>query len=169
MKENPLMSQRINLLAAVVVAFMLVNVHVGDAQTSQNSNTDEAAIRKVVQQLQDGWNAHDAKTHAAAFAPDADYVVVNGSHDKGREEIQARHTQLFTGIYKNSRNVATIKSIRFLRPDVAVVHSEWNLVFDLSDAETRKGHALSTIVMTKEKGSWSITAFQNTPIRTEGR
>src|SRR5919107_513622 len=113
------MSQRINLLAVFVVALMLVNVHVSNAQPSQKMSKDETAIRKVVQQVQDGWNAHDAKTHAAAFAPDADYVVVNGSHDKGREEIQARHTQLFTGIYKNSRNVATIKRIRFLRPDVA--------------------------------------------------
>ena len=163
------MSQRINLLAVFVVALMLVNVHVSDAQPSQKMSKDETAIRKVVQQVQDGWNAHDAKTHAAAFAPDADYVVVNGSHDKGREEIQARHTQLFSGIYKNSHNIATIKSVRFLRPDVAVVHTEWNLLHDLSDSETRKGHALNTIVMTKEKGKWSIAAYQNTPIRAEGR
>ncbi len=162
------MSQRINLLAVFVVALMLVNVHVSDAQPSQKMSKDETAIRKVVQQVQDGWNAHDAKTHAAAFAPDADYVVVNGSHDKGRETIQARHTQLFTSIYKNSRNVATIKSIRFLRPDVAVVHTEWNLEFS-AGGETRKGHALNTIVMTKEKGKWSIAAYQNTPIRAEGR
>jgi len=116
-----------------------------------------------------GWNAHDAKIHAAAFAPDADYVVVTGSHDKSREIIQARHTQLFSSIYKNSRNVATIKSVRFLRPDVAVVHAEWNLLHDLSDSETRKGHAMNTMVLTKEKGKWSIAAFHNTPIRPEGR
>ena len=163
------MSQRINLFGTVIVALMLVCVQESEAQTSQNTSTDEAAIRKVVQQVQDGWNAHDAKTHAAAFALDADYVVVNGDHDKGREEIRARHTQLFTGIYKNSRNVATIKSIRFLRPDVAVVHNEWNLVHNLSDSESRKGHALNTMVMTKEKGKWSIAAYQNTPIRAEGR
>ena len=162
------MSQRINLFGTVIVALMLACVQESEAQTSQNTSTDEAAIRKVVQQVQDGWNAHDAKTHAAAFAPDADYVVVNGSHDKGREEIQARHTQLFTSIYKNSRNVATIKSIRFLRPDVAVVHTEWNLEFS-AGGEARKGHALNTIVMTKEKGKWSIAAYQNTPIRAEGR
>lgn len=152
----------------ILVALILVAALSANAQTSQKMSKDEAAIRKVVQQVQDGWNAHDAKTHAAAFAPDADYVVVNGSHDKGREEIQARHTQLFTGIYKNSRNVATIKSVRFLRPDVAIVHTEWNLLHDLSDSKSRKGHALNTIVMTKEKGKWSIAAYQNTPIRLEG-
>ncbi len=59
------MSQRINLLAVIVVAFMLVNVHVSDAQTSQKMSKDEAAIRKVVQQVQDGWNAHDAKCVSA--------------------------------------------------------------------------------------------------------
>ena len=163
------MSKRTKLLAVLILALTSVGGLAGNTQTPQNSSADEAAIRKVVQQVQDGWNAHDAKTHATAFAPDADYVVVNGVHDKGRETIEKRHTELFTGIYKNSRNVATIKSIRFLRPDVAVVHNEWNLLHDVSDSETRKGHAMNTMVLTKEKGKWSIAAYQNTPIRTEGR
>lgn len=78
------MSRRPNLSGAAIVILMLVCIQESEAQTSPNSSADEAAIRKVVQHVQDGWNAHDAKTHAAAFALDADYVVVNGSHDKGR-------------------------------------------------------------------------------------
>ncbi len=160
------MSQRIKLFAVAVVAFMSISV---PANNTQNSSKDEAAIRQVVQQVQDGWNAHDGKAFAAPFALDADYVVVNGMNMKGRETIEKGHTAIFSTIYKDSRNAGTVKSIRFLRPDVAVVHTEWNLLHDLSDGETRKGHALNTIVMTKEKGKWSIAAYQNTPIRAEGR
>jgi len=162
------MSQRIYLLAAVVVALMLVSVRVSDAQTSQSSNTDEAAIRQVIKQVEGGWNAHDAKAFAAPFAPDADYVVVNGMRARGREEIEKGHTAIFTTIFKDSHNGATVKSIRFLRPDVAVVHVEWILEFR-SGGEARKGHAMNTMVMTKDGGKWSIAAFQNTPIQAEGR
>jgi uncharacterized protein (TIGR02246 family) len=94
--------------------------------------------------------------------------VVNGMRAKGREEIERGHTAIFTTIYKESRNAATVKSVRFLRPDVAVVHVEWNLEFSAGGA-TRKGHAINTMVMTKDGGKWSIAAFQNTSIQTEGR
>jgi uncharacterized protein (TIGR02246 family) len=133
------------------------------AQTPSTVNTDEAAIRQIVQQVQDAWNAHDGKAFAAPFATDADYVVVNGMYAKGRETIERGHTAIFTTIYKDSRNVSTFKSVRFLRPDVAVAHVEWNLEFKMN-GETRKGHAMNTMILTKESGKWSIAAFQNTPI-----
>jgi uncharacterized protein (TIGR02246 family) len=155
-------------MAAGLLALMLVSVQASNTYASQNSNKDEDAIRQVVQQVQDGWNAHDGKAFAAPFATDADYVVVNGMRATGRVEIEKGHTAIFTTIYKDSHNVATVKSIRFLRPDVAVVHVEWNLEFR-AGGETRKGHAMNTMVMTKENGKWSIAAFQNTPIQPQGR
>ncbi|HEX8495447.1 MAG TPA: SgcJ/EcaC family oxidoreductase [Pyrinomonadaceae bacterium] len=162
------MSQRSKILALVIVAFVSFGVTAGNAQTPQTSSADEAAIRQVVKQVEDAWNAHDGKAFAAPFAADADYVVVNGMSIKGREAIEKGHTQIFTTIYKDSHNVATIRSVRFLRPDVAVVHIEWNLEFR-AGGETRKGHAMNTMVMTKDGGKWSIAAFQNTPIQAEGR
>ena len=107
------MSQRIRLFAVLVAAFLAFGVPVSSAQTVQTSSTDEAAIRKVVQQVQDGWNAHDGKVFAAPFATDADYVVVNGMDVKGREAIEQQHTAIFSTIYKDSHNVGTVKSIRF--------------------------------------------------------
>jgi uncharacterized protein (TIGR02246 family) len=127
---------------------------------------DEMAIRANVRQMETGWNAHDGKAFAAPFAADADYVVVNGMHAKGRNEIEKGHTGIFTTIYKDSRNAATIRSVRFLRKDVAVVHTEWNLEFT-AGGEMRKAHALSTMIMTRENGKWSIAAFQNTMIQPQ--
>jgi len=136
-------------------------------ETTSKTSKDEMAIRANVRQMETGWNAHDGKGFAVPFAADADYVVVNGMHAKGRDEIEKGHTGIFTTIYKDSRNVATIKSVRFLRKDVAVVHTEWNLEFR-AGGETRKGHALSTMIMTKDKGKWNIAAFQNTWIQPQG-
>jgi uncharacterized protein (TIGR02246 family) len=139
----------------------------GHAQTPAEAKSDEASIRQVVQQVQDGWNAKSGQAFAAPFAVDADYVVVNGMKFKGRDVIEKGHTGILTTIYKDSHNVATIKSIRFLRPDVAVVHVEWNLEFRVN-GKTEKGHAINTMVMTKDGGKWSIAAFQNTPVQPPG-
>ena len=160
------MSRRSNLFVAVAMALVLLGTEEVNAQAPPSSSADEAALRLVVQRVQDGWNAHDGKAFAAEFTPDADYVVVNGTRAKGREDIERGHTAIFTTFYKDSRNVATVKSIRFLRPDVAVVHAEWNLEFKVN-GELRKGHAINMMVMTKEGGKWSIAVFQNTPVQAQ--
>ena len=159
------MSKRLSFIAAM--AFVVFAI-MSNAQASQSASSDEAAIRQIVQQVQDAWNAHDGKAFAAPFATDADYVVVNGMYIKGREAIEQGHTQIFSTIYKESKNAATVKSVRFLRPDVAVAHVEWNLEFR-AGGETRKAQAMNTMVLTKEGGRWGIAAFQNTPIEAQGR
>ncbi|CAN5450199.1 SgcJ/EcaC family oxidoreductase [soil metagenome] len=131
------------------------------------TSKDEAAIRANVEQMETGWNAHDGKAFAAPFAEDADYVVVNGMHTKGKDAIEKGHTGIFTTIYKDSRNAATIKSIRFLRKDIAVAHVEWSLEFRVG-GEMKRGNAISTMIMIKDNGKWSIAAFQNTPIQPQG-
>jgi uncharacterized protein (TIGR02246 family) len=161
------MSFRYSFLASLMV-FLLMSVQVSATQTPQNSGKDEEAIRQIVRQLQDGWNAHDGKAFAAPFAADADYVIVNGMRITGREAIEQGHTNIFTTIYKDSHNVATVKSIRFLRPDIALVHVEWNLEFRVG-AETQKARAMNSIVLMKEGGKWSIVAFHNTPIQQDAR
>ena len=151
------------IAAAFLLTFTLSALAYGQTPSgSPAAKDDEAAIRAIVKGVEDAWNAHDGKAFAAPFAPDADYVVVNGTYLKGRDAIEQGHTQIFTTIYKESRNAATVKGVRFLRPDVAVAHIEWNM-------EVRpggnKGRALNTMVMTKENGKWHIAAFHNTPIQ----
>ena len=136
------------------------------AVRAQTPTAEEAAIKQLVQQVQDGWNAHDGTAFSAPFAADADYVVVNGMKVKGRDEIEKGHTQIFTTIYKDSRNLATVKGIRFLRPDVALVHIEWNLEYS-AGGEKKKSRAMNNWVVTKDNGKWSIASFQNTPIQAE--
>ena len=162
------MSQRTRGVAVPFMVFLSACVLVSGARAQQSSKADEDAIRQVVQQVQDGWNAHDGKAFAAPFAVDADYVVINGMMLKGREAIEKGHTGIFASIYKDSRNIATIEGIRFLRPDVGVAHVEWNLEFR-EGTETKKAQAMNTMVMTKEDGKWSIAVFQNTQIMAGGR
>ncbi len=128
-----------------------------------NSAADELAIREVIAAVESGWNAGDGDGFAASFAEDADYVIVDGRYIKGRQVIAQGHQGLFDSIYRDSHNVATVRGIRFISDDVAVAHVEWRLTFQQDEA-VRKGQAITTMVMLRANGMWSITAFQNTPV-----
>ncbi|HEX8734381.1 MAG TPA: SgcJ/EcaC family oxidoreductase [Pyrinomonadaceae bacterium] len=152
-------------ILGLIICSLIIFCATAFAQTAPNRSEDETAIREIVRQLENGWNTHDGKAFAAPFAADADYVVANGMYVKGRDGIEKGHTEIFANIYKDSRNTATIKSVRFLRKDVAAVHVEWNLEFRVG-GETKKGHAINTLIMTKESGKWNIAVFQNTSVQT---
>ena len=135
-----------------------------NAQKMTRMSRDETAIRKLIQQIQDGWNAHDPKAAAAPFAIDADFVVVTGLHLKGRDEIERGFAfRLSQPDYKASKNTITVKSIRFLRPDVAIVHTTFDIEYS-EGGEIKRDHAIETAVVTKARGRWSIIAFQNTVV-----
>ena len=133
------------------------------AQKTTDSK-DEAMIRANIEQMVKGWNMKSGAEFAKPFAENSDYVVINGMHIRGRAANAAGHQQIFDTIYKNSSLAAAVKQIRFLRPDVAVVHGESNLTFK-TGGEEKKGSGYITLVMTKENGKWEIAAFQNTAIQ----
>ena len=129
---------------------------------------DRQAIVSIVQSVEDGWNRGDGAGFAAPFAEEADYVVVNGMHAKGRKEIGEGHQRIFDTFYKGSRNELRVESVRFIRPDLAVAHVHAHLRVPHEGGE-REAQGRSTWVLLKEEGEWKVEAFQNTPILDEGR
>jgi uncharacterized protein (TIGR02246 family) len=134
------------------------------APAAQKSK-DEAMIRANVEQMAKGWNAKSGAEFAKPFAEDADYVIINGMQIKGRAAIEQGHQQIFDTIYKISTLAVSVEQIRFLRPDVAVVHVRSALTVTTPDNSTRTGDGRITLVMTKNQDRWEIAAFQNTPIQ----
>jgi uncharacterized protein (TIGR02246 family) len=124
---------------------------------------DDAAIRENVRQMEAGWNAKSGAQFAKPFAEDADYVVINGSYIKGREAIAEGHQRIFDTFYKESTLSLSVKQVRMLRPDVAVVHVTGTNKTPRG-AETHTSEAIITLLMTKESGAWKIAAFQNTEV-----
>lgn len=155
-------------LIATLTISALIAASAAAARASAKSESgsraeDEAAIRSLVTRIQEGWNTRDGKAFAAPFAEDADYVVINGMYIKGRTAIAKGHQGIFDTIYKNSHNTGTVQGVRFLRDDVAVVHVSWHLKWT-NNGVAHEGKARNTLVVTKEKGQWSIVAFHNTSI-----
>ena len=150
----------------LIIAGLFLFTTFADAQTSANNAADEAAIRANVGQMANGWNSKNGEQFAAPFAEDADYVVINGMQIKTRSVIAKSHQAIFDTIYKNSEIKLAVDSIRFLKPDVAVVHVSGGLNVTQGDSKWTD-HAKMTLVMTKNKDRWEIAAFQNTQVVDE--
>ncbi|HKQ06232.1 MAG TPA: SgcJ/EcaC family oxidoreductase [Blastocatellia bacterium] len=150
------------LLAATAMLMTLCSL--GAAQNSQTRAKDEAAIRAIIAGLADAWTRGDSDAWGKAFTTDADFTVWNGTYVKGREAIARGHAQIFGTIYKDTRQRLTVRSIRFLRDDIAAVHVEGSVV--KKDEEFPATPQVAPVfIMTKEKGEWLIAVFQNTKIQ----
>lgn len=127
---------------------------------------DQEAVKDVVTVFEDSWNRHDIEVFAQLFAEDADFVNVIGLWWKGRPEIKQAHEASHATMFKNSSLSVSGTSVWFLKPDVAIARSEWELIGHTDpQGETlppRKG--ILTNVMTEKDGRWSIVASQNTDI-----
>ena len=133
------------------------------AQTNSTKAEDEKAIRANLEQMVKGWNMKSGEEFAKPFAEDSDYVIVNGTHIKGRAANAKGHQQIFDTIYKDVDVAGTVEQIRFLRPDVALVHALAERFPKTDKNQTTKGRI--TLVMVKNNGKWEIAAFQNTQIQ----
>ena len=150
----------------LLVTVTLLVLFAVSASTQNNHAADESAMRDAVKQLEAGWNTKSGATFAKPFAEDADYVIINGSYIKGRAVIESQHQRIFDTVFKDTTLSLTVQQIRFLRPDVAVVHVKGQRTSPVQ--ELNQG-AMLTLFMTKEKQGWTIAAFQNTAIAKPGR
>lgn len=141
-------------------------------QPTHGKNTanpaDEAAIHDLVRQLLAAWNRGDGHAYGALFADDADYVAFDGSHTKGRQEIATSHQELFDKWVKGTRLVGKIESVRFLSPEVALVHATGSTIFPGEDKPRPSRDSIQTLVVIQRGGEWIFTAFHNNRIVRRG-
>jgi uncharacterized protein (TIGR02246 family) len=125
--------------------------------------TDEQVIQGILQQIETAWNRYDGASLAAVFTEDANFIQIFGGQLDGRAAIEAAHRHIFETIYSGSRASFVLRSIRFLRPDVALVFARAHVKFvegnEVHEIETRP-----TLIVVKEEDKWQIVAFQNTKV-----
>jgi uncharacterized protein (TIGR02246 family) len=126
----------------------------------QNMTAGEQVLHDIVKHLESAWNASDSKAWTSQFADDATFIHIYGGQLDGRAAIEGSHRVIFDTIYKGSRLTFTVRSVRMLRHDVAVVWTRALVVTAQgSEVDTRP-----TMVLVKDQGNWQIVAFQNTRI-----
>ena len=129
--------------------------------TNPNGAADRSFIEAIVAGLEVAWNAGDGSGFGAPFAAEADFVTIRAEHLRGREAIANGHAAIFGTIYAGSVNRFTIESLRFLRPDVALVHVGALLNATTGPLAGRHTAKLSA-VLTREPGGWEVASFHNT-------
>lgn len=134
---------------------------------AQSQTKDIEAIKQIDRDWQEAWNRHDMKALAALVAEDVDFVSVSGGWLKGRKAFEERHARAHAMMFKESFLTTTDVQVKFLKPDIALVHVSWGMKGDKDPDGTprqpRRG--ILTHVVTKHGGRWLIQASQNTNIR----
>lgn len=126
--------------------------------------SEETAILKLVVALEARWNAGDGTGYADLFTEDADYVAFNGAHAKGRFENARNHQQLFDTWLKDSVLEGEIKDLRFLTPEVALLHLVGNVRLRWQRTPNPARDSIATLIAVKGNGEWRFAAFHNTRI-----
>jgi uncharacterized protein (TIGR02246 family) len=126
----------------------------------------ETVLQGLVRYLVDGWNQGNGHLFATPFADDADYIHIYGGYLKGREQIAAGHQHIFSTIYRDSHMEASIASLRFLSPEIALIHLRCTTrLSDQASAGAEKEiQSIPSLVAIKQGGKWVFTAFHNTRI-----
>ena len=151
-------------LASAVVLTALVFISDVGAQTAESES--EAAIRKIIVEMTEGFNSHDGKAASRMYAADARLVTVRGDVMNGRADIEKGLNAIFATRAKNATHSTKDVTIRMIKPDVAFAY----VVNELSGLVTPDGQSLpahqelSLRVFVRDGGTWQVAAFHNTMI-----
>jgi len=128
---------------------------------------DEREIEQLIGELTDAWNRGDAKAYGARYLADGTFTNANGSFYVGRDEFDRRHEEIFRGVLRGTTLAMTIKKLRFVRPDVAIVDADTGISGSLLrplGVEVGPDGVLQScllMVLLKQRGAWWIAAYHN--------
>ena len=136
-----------------------------EERTTGNLVADEEAVRGLYGELMDGWNRGSGEDFAAVFTEDGDLVAFDGTHFEGRAEIAPFHQELFDKWLKGTRLVGRVKDVKFLSPDVALMHAVGSTVMRGKSEPSPERDSIQTLVAVRRDGQWRLAALQNTRLR----
>src|SRR6266446_6883220 len=102
-----------------LILFMLLFATISAGQ----GKPDEAAIRNILQEEEAAWNKGDAQAYSQHFAADSTFTNILGMFFKGHQAFLDRHEEVFKGLFRGSVMHQEVVSLRFVRPEVAVVET----------------------------------------------
>jgi len=132
------------------------------AQTEE----DQAAIRNAIKTMTTAFNTRDDAATASIATADADFVAVTGRWSKGIDAYLKARRERFTTALRDASLQTTDVTIRFVRPDVALVHVTHEItgMLDSNGQPLPPHQELSLRVFIKQNGKWLMTAFHNTTV-----
>jgi len=129
---------------------------------------DMQALHQVAEKWEQSWNRHDMEAFATLFADDVQFVTKSGTWFQGKQATMNHHKQNHATVFKNSTWTTDNVAIKYVKPDVALIHIGWGLSGDSHHDGTPSSprHGISTWVVEKRQGQWLLLAVHNVNIET---
>jgi uncharacterized protein (TIGR02246 family) len=139
----------------------------------QNAQTEAVAddrrkVEAVAAAWQEAWNRHDIDMLASLVAEDVDFVTVVGpaGWQKGREVFKKGHAAMHETAFRESVWSVKETRVKFIRPEVAILHMIWETKGDRLPVPGKTQGALRegifTWVLERRGDTWLVVAAQNT-------
>jgi uncharacterized protein (TIGR02246 family) len=127
-------------------------------KAQDNRTSDEQAIRKAGGAYVEAMNKGDLNAMMASFTPDADYIDESGKRTHGKEALTALFKK---GLAENkgSKITGKMNSVKFLRPEVAMVDGSLEFVAPDGTKETSR----YAVAWVKSGDRWLISSARDLP------
>ncbi len=140
---------------------------------SSQTRADESEITRILGEEASSWNAGDAHGYSRHFSAGGTFTNILGMFFTGRQAFQDKHEEIFRGIYKGTTLEQKIASIRYIRPDVAIVETLAS-VSGFSKAGLPAGIRIDESgclrvrllqVFVKNSDGWEIATYHNVDLK----
>jgi uncharacterized protein (TIGR02246 family) len=126
------------------------------------SQDDEAAIRRIVADVQTAFNTNDPVLMNEHFAADASVVTAMGKRIAGIDALREAAEQGMAGALHDQFVRYDVTGIRFVRPDVALAYKQATATTEDGEPLELDHSMIALYVLVKENGRWLVAARQNT-------
>jgi uncharacterized protein (TIGR02246 family) len=123
--------------------------------------SDRQQVTALVAALDETWNRHDMRAHAALFHEDGTWIAWTGAVLQGRSAYEAELTRLHQTVFRKSVHQGRIEELTFVAPDVAVVRAYGTVVGNEPTPEKVERYR-NLIVATRRDGLWKVSWGQKT-------
>ncbi|MCC5612692.1 SgcJ/EcaC family oxidoreductase [Nostoc sp. CHAB 5834] len=139
---------------------------------AQNAQ-DSLAINTILRLEDQAWNKGDAPAYSQSFSSDGTFTNIAGMFFKGHQAFLGQHEVIFKSFFKNTVLNQKIVSLKFIRPDVAILETLCQVSgFAKEGLPPRiqldaKGQLNTRLlqVVTKEAGTWKIVSYHNVDVK----
>jgi uncharacterized protein (TIGR02246 family) len=147
------------LLCAASIAVLLSTTGIGlaqDAKTAEQKSGQE--IRKLLTEMEESFNRRDAKTLAACWAPQGEFIGQDGERVEGRDNIEKGFRESL-GARKEGRLQLLVLSLRVIGEGFAVVDA---IAAIRPQTTVTEGEPAFQLVLAKRDDRWLIETARET-------
>ena len=132
---------------------------------------DETALRNIIKDEINTWNRGDAVGYSRHFAAGGTFTNIRGEFFTGYPAFLKQHEVIFKGIYKKTTLNQEVVSLKFIKPDLAIVETVTTVAGApqappgvTRDSKRRIRTRLMQVAM-KSAGAWTIVAYHNVDVK----